>query len=95
VAREVPTLFGEFPRRPTTSPPTPAGRSPKDVRKFAGWFVVANKEPLTLGRVTTRDVTDFSGTTYVVTGQASRRQRQPMSRHASVASSGGWPGRGI
>jgi len=30
-----------------------------DVRKFARWFVDANREPLTIGRVTTRDVSDF------------------------------------
>ena len=30
-----------------------------DLRKFARWFVVANREPLMLGRVTVRDVTDF------------------------------------
>jgi len=30
-----------------------------DVRKFAGWFTVANKEPFVAGRVTVRDVTDF------------------------------------
>ena len=31
----------------------------QDVRKFARWFASANKEPFKLGRVTTRDVTDF------------------------------------
>ncbi|MBI2806103.1 MAG: tyrosine-type recombinase/integrase [Planctomycetes bacterium] len=31
----------------------------QDVRKFASWFVEANKEPLTVGRVTARDVSDF------------------------------------
>lgn len=30
-----------------------------DIRKFAQWFVTANKEPLAIGRVTLRDVTDF------------------------------------
>jgi integrase/recombinase XerC len=30
-----------------------------DLRKFARWFVKANQEPLTLRRVTVRDVTDF------------------------------------
>jgi site-specific recombinase XerD len=30
-----------------------------DVRKFARWFVDANKEPLTYSRVTTRDMSDF------------------------------------
>jgi site-specific recombinase XerD len=31
----------------------------QDVRKFARWFASANKEPFKIGRVTTRDVTDF------------------------------------
>jgi integrase/recombinase XerC len=30
-----------------------------DLRKFARWFTVANKEPFAIGRVTVRDVTDF------------------------------------
>jgi site-specific recombinase XerD len=30
-----------------------------DVRKFAAWFSDANKEPFRIGRVTTRDITDF------------------------------------
>ena len=30
-----------------------------DLRKFARWFVASNREPLTLSRVTVRDVTDF------------------------------------
>lgn len=31
----------------------------QDTRKFAQWFSDANKEPFTVGRVTTRDITDF------------------------------------
>jgi site-specific recombinase XerD len=31
----------------------------QDMKKFARWFISANKEPFTVGRVTTRDVTDF------------------------------------
>ncbi len=31
----------------------------QDVRKLARWFVEANKEPFVVGRVTTRDVSDF------------------------------------
>jgi integrase/recombinase XerC len=30
-----------------------------DLRKFAAWFSTANKEPFTVKRVTTRDLTDF------------------------------------
>lgn len=31
----------------------------QDIRKFARWFSQANQEPFVVGRVTTRDVTDF------------------------------------
>ena len=31
----------------------------QDVRKFASWFSSANRERFVVGRVTTRDVTDF------------------------------------
>lgn len=31
----------------------------QDARTFAGWFTGANREPFAVGRVTTRDVTDF------------------------------------
>src|SRR4051794_30522019 len=31
----------------------------QDIRKFAKWFSSANREPFTVARVTTRDVTDF------------------------------------
>jgi integrase/recombinase XerC len=30
-----------------------------DLRKFAGWFSMANNEPFVIGQVTARDVTDF------------------------------------
>lgn len=30
-----------------------------DLKKFAGWFAEVNREPFRVGRVTTRDVTDF------------------------------------
>jgi len=30
-----------------------------DIRKFARWFSTANREPLVVGRVTVRDITDF------------------------------------
>src|SRR4051812_32939315 len=30
-----------------------------DLRKFAGWFVQANREPFVVKRVTLRDMTDF------------------------------------
>jgi site-specific recombinase XerD len=31
----------------------------QDMRKFSSWFSSANREPFTIGRVTTRDVADF------------------------------------
>ena len=31
----------------------------QDLRKFAAWFSQANAEPFSVGRVTTRDITDF------------------------------------
>jgi integrase/recombinase XerC len=31
----------------------------QDLGKFSSWFTVANKEPFRIGRVTTRDVSDF------------------------------------
>jgi integrase/recombinase XerC len=31
----------------------------QDLRKFAGWFSSANAEPFRVGRVTTRDISDF------------------------------------
>ena len=31
----------------------------QDIAKFADWFVMANKEPLRISRITTRDVSDF------------------------------------
>jgi integrase/recombinase XerC len=42
----------------------------QDVRKFAEWFTQANREPFTVGRVTTRDVTDFKDSLRREQGQA-------------------------
>jgi len=41
-----------------------------DLRKFAGWFARANAEPFRMGRVTTRDVTDFKDALRRGQGQA-------------------------
>jgi site-specific recombinase XerD len=41
-----------------------------DLRKFAGWFSGANAEPFRIGRVTTRDVTDFKDALRREQGQA-------------------------
>jgi site-specific recombinase XerD len=33
-----------------------------DIKKFVRWFTIANREPFTVSRVTTRDITDFRDT---------------------------------
>lgn len=42
----------------------------QDMRKFARWFASANREPFTVGRVTTRDVADFRDDLRRTHGQA-------------------------
>lgn len=42
----------------------------QDVTKFARWFSSANNEPFNVGRVTTRDITDFKEHLRRVKGQA-------------------------
>src|SRR6266404_1799891 len=42
----------------------------QDLRKFTNWFTVANKEPFKIGRVTTRDVSDFRDSLRRDKGQA-------------------------
>lgn len=42
----------------------------QDVRKVARWFASANKEPFTVSRVTTRDITDFKDHLRRAQGQA-------------------------
>ena len=41
-----------------------------DLRKFAGWFSHANREPFAMKRVTVRDVTDFKDCLRREKGQA-------------------------
>ncbi len=41
-----------------------------DLRKFAAWFAQANAEPFCVGRVTTRDLTDFRDALRRQQGQA-------------------------
>src|SRR5689334_16420823 len=50
--------FGRFLDAHDFSAPTRRAFT-NDVRKFAGWFSAANAEPFVVGRVTTRDITDF------------------------------------
>lgn len=42
----------------------------QDLRKFARWFAAANHEPFVVGRVTTRDITDFKNHFWRDRGQA-------------------------
>jgi site-specific recombinase XerD len=58
VGKEEPTLFAAFLDSHDFSPNSRRAFT-QDVRKFAAWFAGANKEPFQVGRVTTRDVTDF------------------------------------
>lgn len=41
-----------------------------DYRKFASWFTQANAEPLSIARITTRDISDFKDNLRRVQGQA-------------------------
>jgi integrase/recombinase XerC len=58
VGREEASLFGQFVSDHDFSAHTRKAYN-QDVRKFAGWFSSANREPFVVGRVTTRDVSDF------------------------------------
>jgi integrase/recombinase XerC len=52
------TLFAQFLDAHDLSPNTRRAFA-QDMRKFAGWFTTANREPFTMKRVTVRDITDF------------------------------------
>ena len=60
VGREEASLFGQFVCDHDFAAHTRKAYN-QDVRKFAGWFSTSNREPFVVGRVTTRDVTDFRG----------------------------------
>jgi site-specific recombinase XerD len=51
-------LFGSFLASHDFAPPTVKAFS-LDIKKFARWFTESNREPFTMKRVTTRDVSDF------------------------------------
>lgn len=55
---EEPALVGRFLTSHDLSPNTRKATI-NDLRKVASWFASANREPFTVGRVTTRDVADF------------------------------------
>ncbi|MEI7684845.1 MAG: tyrosine-type recombinase/integrase [Planctomycetota bacterium] len=52
------SLFDRFLRSHDFTPNSRRAFS-QDIRKLASWFSAANREPFKVGRVTTRDVTDF------------------------------------
>lgn len=52
------SLFAQFLEAHDLSPNTRRAFA-QDARKFARWFTTANREPFTVKRVTTRDITDF------------------------------------
>lgn len=58
VGEQEPSLFNQFLAAHDFAPGSRRGFT-LDVRKFARWFSTANKEPFRVGRVTTRDLTDF------------------------------------
>jgi len=58
VAEQEASLFNQFLAAHDFAPGSRRGFV-LDLRKFARWFSTANKERFTVGRVTTRDLTDF------------------------------------
>lgn len=58
VGEQEASLFNQFLAAHDFAPGSRRGFT-LDLRKFARWFSAANKEPLRVARVTTRDLTDF------------------------------------
>jgi site-specific recombinase XerD len=58
VGKEEPRLFDEYLRSHDLAPETRRALT-NDLKKFAGWFADANGERFVVGRVTTRDISDF------------------------------------
>jgi site-specific recombinase XerD len=69
VGKDEPTLFAAFLDSHDFSRNSRRAFS-QDVKKFALWFSGANREPFTVGRVTTRDITDFKDNLRATQGQA-------------------------
>lgn len=69
VAGEESTLFAQFLDAHDLAPNSRRAFT-QDIRKFAKWFTMANKEPLCIKRVTVRDITDFRENLRRVQGQA-------------------------
>jgi site-specific recombinase XerD len=69
VGKEEPALFAAFLSSHDFSANTRRAFS-QDVRKFATWFSIINKERFVIGRVTTRDVADFRDSLRREQGQA-------------------------
>lgn len=58
IGKEEAALFDQFLNGHDFAPATRKAFT-QDLEKFARWFSSANHEPFTIGRVTTRDLTDF------------------------------------
>ena len=58
VGKEEASLFTGFLNAHDFAPDTRRAFA-QDARKFARWFAASNREPLVVGRVTTRDIADF------------------------------------
>ncbi len=58
VAKDEASLFVQYLAGHDFSPNTRRAIC-QDVKKFARWFTVANREPFTVSRITVRDLTDF------------------------------------
>src|SRR5207302_292717 len=58
VGKEEPTLLDEYLITHDFAPETRRAVT-NDLKKFARWFTSANRERFLVGRVTTRDITDF------------------------------------
>jgi site-specific recombinase XerD len=69
VGKEEASLFNQFLGAHDFSPNTRRAFN-QDVRKFACWFTSVNREPFSISRVTTRDITDFRGYLRREQGQA-------------------------
>jgi site-specific recombinase XerD len=58
VGKDEASMFSAFLDRHDFSPHTRRAFT-QDARKFARWFTTTNAEPMVIGRVTSRDITDF------------------------------------
>ena len=80
------SLFGEFLAAHDLADHSRRGFT-HDIKKFAKWFTTSNGERFVIGRVTTRDITDFRNYLRRDQGQAVATVNRNLSRFA--VSSGG------